>query len=208
MFGWDEHEVLGKPFPPGADDSDSGFEEALAGRLVAGYETRRRRKDGSVVDVNVWTTALRDQQSEVSGIMAVVADVTERKAAEAKINYLAHHDTLTGLPNRVSFEERLAEEVAHAARLSVMFLSLDRFKKFNDTLGHTIGDRLLKSVAERLRAAVRDGDTVARCGSDEFAFLLTRIDGADEAARAAREFQRVLEPVFDVEATSFTSRPA
>lgn len=198
MFGWDEQEVLGKPFPLGAGGADSGFEDALAGKLVSGYETRRRRKDGSAVDVNVWTTALRDQQSEVNGIMVVVADVTERKAAEAKINYLAHHDTLTGLPNRVSFEERLAESAAHAARLAVMFLSLDRFKKFNDTLGHTIGDQLLKRVAERLTAAVRDGDTVARFGSDEFAFLLTRIDGADDAARAAREFQRGLDPVFDV----------
>jgi diguanylate cyclase (GGDEF)-like protein/PAS domain S-box-containing protein len=198
MFGWEEQEVLGKPFPFDTGGSDSGFEDALAGKLVAGYETRRRRKDGSVVDVNVWTTALRDQHSEVSGIMVVVADVTERKAAEAQINYLAYHDTLTGLPNRVSFEERLAEAAAHAASLAVMFLSLDRFKKFNDTLGHTVGDQLLKSVAERLTASVRDGDTVARFGSDEFAFLLTRINGADDAARAAREFQRVLDPVFDV----------
>jgi diguanylate cyclase (GGDEF)-like protein/PAS domain S-box-containing protein len=203
MFGWDEREVLGRPFPRGEggpdDARDTGFEDALAGKLVSGYETRRRRRDGSAVDVNVWTTALRDQRSEVSGAMVVVADVTERKAAEARINYLAHHDTLTGLPNRVSFEDRLAESAAHAARLCVMFLSLDRFKKFNDTLGHTIGDQLLKRAAERLTAAARDGDTVARFGSDEFAFLLTRIGGADDAARAAGEFQRALDPVFVVE---------
>ena len=207
MFGWDEQEVLNKPFPlvpsERRDEFEAAFEAALAGQKpVTGYETRRQRKDGSLVDVTVWTTALRDQQSEVSGIMAIVADITERKAAEAKINYLAYHDTLTGLPNRVSFEERLAESVAHAGRargrLAVMFLSLDRFKKFNDTLGHVIGDRLLRSVAERLTAAVRDGDTVARFGSDEFAFLLTRIAGADDAARAAREFQRVLDPLFVV----------
>ena len=199
MFGWDESEVLDKPFPLARDEFDPVFEEALSGGPVAGYEARRRRKDGSLIDVSVWTTPLRDQQSEVSAKMAIVADITERKAAEAKINYLAYHDTLTGLPNRVSFEERLAEAAAHADRLAVMFLSLDRFKKFNDTLGHIIGDRLLKSVAERLTAAVRDGDTVARFGSDEFAFLLTRLDGADAAAGAAREFQRVLDPVFDVE---------
>ncbi|HEY0376346.1 MAG TPA: EAL domain-containing protein [Pyrinomonadaceae bacterium] len=204
MFGWDEQEILNQPFPLAPGGRDAGFEEALSGRKpVVGYETRRPRKDGSVVDVNVWTTALRDQQSEVSGIMAMVADITERKAAEAKINYLAYHDTLTGLPNRVSFEERLTESVAHAGRargrLAVMFLSLDRFKKFNDTLGHVIGDRLLRNVAERLTVAVRDGDTVARFGSDEFAFLLTRIEGADDGARAAREFQRVLDPLFVVE---------
>ncbi|HYG79770.1 MAG TPA: response regulator, partial [Pyrinomonadaceae bacterium] len=166
MFGWDEREVLNRPFPLAPGRSDQGFEEALSGRRpVVGYETRQSRKDGSMVDVSVWTTALRDQRSEVSGVMAMVADITERKAAEAQINYLAYHDTLTGLPNRVSFEERLAESVSHAGhargRLAVMFLSLDRFKKFNDTLGHVIGDRLLRSVAERLTAAARDGDTVA-----------------------------------------------
>ncbi len=207
MFGWDEQEILNKPFPlvpdEGREEFQARFEDALQGKVVGDYETRRQRKDGSSIDVNVWWAALRNAAGEVNGVMVIVADITERKAAEARINYLAYHDTLTGLPNRVALEERLVESVAHAGRargqLAVMFLSLDRFKKFNDTLGHVIGDRLLKSVAERLTAAVRDGDTVARFGSDEFAFLLTRIEGADDAARAAREFQRILDPLFDVE---------
>ncbi|HWT00178.1 MAG TPA: EAL domain-containing protein [Pyrinomonadaceae bacterium] len=207
MFGWDEKEILNKPFPlvpdEGREEFQARFEDALQGKIGGDYETRRQRKDGSLIDVDVWWAALRNTANEVSGIMVIVADITERKAAEAKINYLAYHDTLTGLPNRVSFEERLAESVSHAGRargrLAVMFLSLDRFKKFNDTLGHVIGDRLLRNVAERLTEAMRDGDTVARFGSDEFAFLLTRIEGADDAARAAREFQRVLDPLFLVE---------
>lgn len=207
MFGWDEKEILNKPFPLVPDEErkefQALFEDALQGKIGGDYEARRQRKDGSSIDVNVWRAALRNTAGEVNGVMVIVADITERKAAEARINYLAYHDTLTGLPNRVSLEERLVESIAHAGRargqLAVMFLSLDRFKKFNDTLGHVIGDRLLKSVAERLTVAVRDGDTVARFGSDEFAFLLTRIEGADDAARAAREFQRVLDPLFDVE---------
>jgi diguanylate cyclase (GGDEF)-like protein/PAS domain S-box-containing protein len=207
MLGWEESELLNRPFPLVTEDRQeafrTGFEEALSGKMMTGYETRRQRKDGTLIDVNVWTAALHDAQGEISGIMAIVADITERKQSEAKINYLAYHDTLTGLPNRVSFEERLVEAVASTnlerESLAVMFLSLDRFKKFNDTLGHLVGDQLLRSVAERLTLALREGCRVARFGSDEFAFLLTRIGGAEGAARRARDFQSVLEAPFTVE---------
>jgi diguanylate cyclase (GGDEF)-like protein/PAS domain S-box-containing protein len=207
MFGWDESELLNQPFPLMTEEKEeafrTAFEDALQGKLLTDYETRRQKKDGSLIDVNVWTAALFDAKGEINGIMAIVADITERKQSEAKINYLAYHDTLTGLPNRISFEERLVEAVAHAGPerepLAVMFLSLDRFKKFNDTLGHLIGDQLLRSVAERLTLALREGCRVARFGSDEFAFLLPRINGADGAARRAQDFQSVLEAPFNVE---------
>ncbi len=207
MFGWDESEVLHRPFPlvpKGKEEAfRTAFDDALQGKLVTDYETRQQKKDGSPIDINVWTAALFDAQGEVNGIMAIVADITERKQSEAKINYLAYHDTLTGLPNRVSFEERLVEAVAHASlereSLAVMFLSLDRFKKFNDTLGHLIGDQLLRSVAERLNLTLREGNRVARFGSDEFAVLLTRIAGAEDAARRANNFQNVLNAPFIVE---------
>jgi diguanylate cyclase (GGDEF)-like protein/PAS domain S-box-containing protein len=207
MFGWDESEVLNRPFPlvqKGREEAfRTAFDDALRGKLTTDYETRQQKKDGSPIDINVWTAALFDAQGEINGIMAIVADITERKQSEAKINYLAYHDTLTGLPNRVSFEERLVEAVAHASvereSLAVMFLSLDRFKKFNDTLGHLIGDQLLKSVAERLNLTLREGNRVARFGSDEFAVLLTRISGAEDAARRANNFQNVLNAPFIVE---------
>lgn len=207
MFGWDESEVLHRPFPlvpKGKEEAfRTAFDDALQGKLVTDYETRQQKKDGSPIDINVWTAALFDAQGEVNGIMAIVADITERKQSAAKINYLAYHDTLTGLPNRVSFEERLVEAVAHAnaqrESLAVMFLSLDRFKKFNDTLGHLIGDQLLKSVAERLNLTLREDNRVARFGSDEFAVLLTRIAGAEDAARRAQNFQNVLEAPFIVD---------
>jgi diguanylate cyclase (GGDEF)-like protein/PAS domain S-box-containing protein len=207
MFGWSESEVLNHPFPLMPEGKEeafrAGFEDALSGKLVTDYETRRQKKDGSPIDVNVWTAALYDAGGEISGIMAIVADITERKQAEARINYLAYHDTLTGLLNRVSFEDRLVESVARAATdnqpLAVMFLSLDRFRKFNDTLGHIIGDQLLRSVAERLTLALGEGNTVARFGSEEFAVLLTRIKEAEEAAQTARDLHGILDAPFNVE---------
>ncbi|HEX8921379.1 MAG TPA: diguanylate cyclase, partial [Pyrinomonadaceae bacterium] len=207
MFGWDESELLNHPFPLIPEDNQEAFQadfaDALSGKITTDYETRRQKKDGSLIDVNVWRAALYDANGEINGIMAIVADITERKQAEARINYLAYHDTLTGLPNRVSFEEHLAASIALAGRerqsLAVMFLSLDRFKKFNDTLGHIIGDQLLKNVAERLKRSLGEGNAVARFGSDEFSFLLTRIKKAEDAARLAREFQAVLDQPFNVD---------
>ncbi|HEV7843250.1 MAG TPA: EAL domain-containing protein, partial [Pyrinomonadaceae bacterium] len=206
-FGWSETEVLDHPFPLVPEERREtfrvGFEGALAGKVVTDYQTRRRRKDGTLIDINVWMAALYDESGEISGIMAIVADITERVQAAARINYLAFHDTLTTLPNRVLFEERLTDAIAHAGAgdesLAVMFLSLDRFKKFNDTLGHTVGDQLLKSVADRLRPALQEGDALARFGSDEFSFLLTGINKAEDAGRLAREFQAILEAPFYVE---------
>jgi diguanylate cyclase (GGDEF)-like protein/PAS domain S-box-containing protein len=207
MFGWSEADVLNRPLAIVPEDRREAFRlsfaEALQGRLNTNYETRCQRKDGSLVYVNVWRAILLDHEGEISGIMAIVEDITERKAAEERIHYLAYHDTLTGLPNRVLFEERLTEAIAQAEPalqpLAVMFLSLDRFKKFNDTLGHIIGDQLLRRVAERLNASVGESDTIACFTSDEFAFLLRQVRDADDSAEMARSFQSLLEPPFEIE---------
>lgn len=206
MFGWTEIEVLEHPLPiiphDEAEVFRSKFAEALEGKLATSYETRRQKKDGSLFDVNVWTATLHTD-GEISGIMTIVEDITERKQAEERIHYLAFHDTITELPNRVSFEERLTKGVSQAELsgkpLAVMFLALDRFKKFNDTLGHIIGDQLLRRVAERLSTFVREGDVIACFTSDEFAFLLKDIRDADDAAEVARGLQGVLEPSFEIE---------
>jgi diguanylate cyclase (GGDEF)-like protein/PAS domain S-box-containing protein len=215
MFGWSESEVIAQPFPLVPEERRetfrASFEGALSGKTVTDYQTRRLRKDGTQIDVSVWMAALFDN-GEIGGIMAIVADITERKQAEARINYLAYHDTMTGLPNRVAFEEKLAEAVTRAEEeaasassgngresLAVMFLSLDRFKKFNDTLGHMVGDQLLKSVAERLSPAINKEDTIARFGSDEFSFLLTGISEATGATSVARRLQAILDAPFMVE---------
>ena len=130
---------------------------------------------------------------------AFVRDISERKKAEETICHLAYHDVLTGLPNRVLFEERLRIGLAQARRrrekVAVMFLDLDRFKLVNDTVGHTGGDQLLQEVARELSETIREGDTVARVGGDEFTFLLPGIERAEDATVAAeRILRRVRQP--------------
>ena len=121
--------------------------------------------------------------------MLVGRDVTERKMAAARIQHLAHHDGLTGLPNRILFQERLRSALAQAKRLghrvALLFLDLDKFKDINDILGHHVGDLLLKAVAKRLLRCVRETDTVARLGGDEFAVLLTNLADPEGAGSVA-----------------------
>jgi diguanylate cyclase (GGDEF)-like protein/PAS domain S-box-containing protein len=134
--------------------------------------------------------ALLDVASRLAAVAIEQRDLTDRLAHQA------HHDALTGLPNRALFEDRLGMAVAHAHRqarqLAVLFLDLDQFKIINDSLGHGLGDKLLQAVAERLQGAVREGDTVARQGGDEFILLLPWIAGAVDAAKVA---QKVLETI-------------
>ncbi len=131
---------------------------------------------------------------EAPGRVFSFRDITERKRAEDTIKHMAYHDSLTDLPNRALFEDRLTVALAQVRRkrrmAAVMFLDLDRFKVVNDTVGHALGDRLLQSVAERLTGLVRDGDTVARVGGDEFTLLLQEVGRAEEVAEVA---ERVLD---------------
>jgi diguanylate cyclase (GGDEF)-like protein len=121
-------------------------------------------------------------------ILGVLDDVTERKKAEARIAHLAHYDALTDLPNRVLFREQLEKELAfvrRGAQLAVLYIDLDHFTSVNDTLGHSLGDDLLKLVAQRLRSCVREGDLIARLGGDEFAVVRTGLESPKEAEALA-----------------------
>jgi diguanylate cyclase (GGDEF)-like protein/PAS domain S-box-containing protein len=145
-------------------------------------------------------------------VLAIVRDITEHKRAEEQIVYLAYHDTLTGLPNRPSFKDHLNQALIHAKRyerqVATLYLDLDRFKHINETLGHNVGDLLLRAVAERLVNCIRKSDviarlstdelttTVARLGGDEFAILLTEIIQVQDAARVARRILDVLSQPF------------
>lgn len=133
-------------------------------------------------------------------IYGIARDITERKEAEAFINFQAYHDLLTRLPNRALFKDRLTLAITHAKRanqmLAVMFLDLDRFKVVNDTLGHAMGDRLLQAVAQRLESCLRKGDTLSRFGGDEFTLLLPAIAGEEDARKIARKLIHCLKAPF------------
>ncbi|HTN33454.1 MAG TPA: EAL domain-containing protein [Marinobacter sp.] len=132
----------------------------------------------------------------------IARDVTERKEAEAFINFQAYHDLLTRLPNRALFNDRLELAITHARRsdqkLAVMFLDLDRFKVINDTLGHAMGDRLLQAVTYRLEKCLRKGDTLSRFGGDEFTLLLPSIRNDDDAKQIAKKLIKTLRAPFQL----------
>ncbi|MGZ5441335.1 MAG: EAL domain-containing protein [Thermoanaerobaculia bacterium] len=164
------------------------------------FSFRARRKDGSFVWVESTSRAILDANGRVSEIISVSRDISERRRAEEQIEYQAYHDALTGLPNRLLFRDRLTIALAHAKRqqvpLVVMFLDLDRFKIVNDTLGHSLGDGLLRVIAERLRSVLREGDTIARMGGDEFTVLLSDLKDPGDAAKIARKLlDTVAQPV-------------
>lgn len=135
-------------------------------------------------------TAIRSRDS-LAGYVLLLMDVTEQRRAEETIRRMAYHDLLTDLPNRALFTERLALELAHSQRrgkpLALMVLDLDRFKEVNDTLGHAAGDEVLRQVADRLRGSLRESDTVARMGGDEFALVIPEVAGAEGALSVARK---------------------
>lgn len=135
-------------------------------------------------------------------LLSVTRDITERKRNEERLSFLAHYDSLTGLPNRTLFNDRLQQAMIEAQRhdrlVGVIFLDLDRFKNINDSLGHDVGDILLKGVAERLNGAVRKGDTVARLSGDEFTLVLADMGHVDDALRVAQKIIEVFEQPFHV----------
>lgn len=142
------------------------------------------------------------QSNNTSHYVAVFTEITELKLSEERLNYLAHHDPLTGLPNRLLFHDRLEQAVLQAQRnkymIAVMFLDLDRFKIINDTLGHLIGDELLVAVAERLRRCAREIDTIARLGGDEFAVIITQIVQEEDVGLVAQKIIQTLSSVYSV----------
>jgi diguanylate cyclase (GGDEF)-like protein/PAS domain S-box-containing protein len=152
---------------------------------------RMLRRDGRIIWVEDSWVVVEDEHDERRVFQGVVFDITERKLAEQEIAFLAHHDRLTGLPNRGFFEETLEMAISRARRhqlgVGILFIDLDNFKHVNDTLGHHAGDELLRRLADRLRACTRDTDLVARQGGDEFLMLLSDLEvGRSTSAEVSR----------------------
>lgn len=171
-------------------DADELIRRLRAAGAASGVETNLRRADGTPIWVLQNISLDRSAQGKEI-LQATLIDVTERKHAEERLRYQAYHDALTDLPNRTLFKERLSLAVAHGERrgrqVAVLFLDLDRFKVINDTLGHTIGDHLLQGMGERLKNCVRDEDSVARVGGDEFAILLMDLARPSDAMLVAQK---------------------
>jgi diguanylate cyclase (GGDEF)-like protein len=148
-------------------------------------------RDGAEHSIDDSAAPIRDRQGKILGVVLVFRDMTERRRTQERMQHLAYHDGLTGLPNRVLLQDRLERLMAEADRdgdlLALLYLDLDRFKTINDSLGHDIGDQLLVQVADRLNGCVRQADTLSRVGGDEFLIVLKGMRHAEDAARVAQK---------------------
>lgn len=227
LFGHPADELIGQETPlvfHTAEDiarwtlahSNNGFAalaaEASAGNHTEPREINLRRRDGSIFPANIAISVVHDSKKQVRGYLGIIADITQRRAAESRIRHLAHYDNLTSLPNRTLLNEHLAEAIGLASQLqrgvAVLFTDLDRFKFVNDTLGHQAGDQLLLLVAQRLRACVRDGDLVARTGGDEFVVVLGDLDEGSMPEDVAERILASLARPFDLAGQQCTVTPS
>jgi diguanylate cyclase (GGDEF)-like protein/PAS domain S-box-containing protein len=185
---------------PSVEAAAQKINEALEGKVPV-FEWMHRSASGQAIPCEVRLVRLPASSQRL--VRGSIMDISDRKRTEEQIRSLAYRDPLTGLPNRLLFGDRLALAVAQAhreqQRLAILFLDLDRFKVVNDSLGHRLGDQLLLAVAERLKSSVREGDTVARIGGDEFTLLLPGVASPAEGFRAAQKVLAALRPPYNLD---------
>jgi diguanylate cyclase (GGDEF)-like protein/PAS domain S-box-containing protein len=213
MTGWEAEELVGRPqhevlHHTKRDGSPYPRDECPIQAALEDGTTHSRndevfwRKDGTNFPVEYMSSPIL-QDGEVVGAVVTFKDITERKALEAQLHHQAFYDPLTGLPNRALFMDRLEHASIRANRressVAVLFADLDNFKVTNDSLGHKIGDELLKAVAERLKTCLRPEDTAARLGGDEFTILVEDVASVDEGVQIAERIADVLQPPFTLE---------
>jgi diguanylate cyclase (GGDEF)-like protein/PAS domain S-box-containing protein len=209
MTGWLRTEALGRPVmevlriidgaggAPMGNVVESALQQGQIPTIVSNsLNCVLVRRDGLEFGIETTVTPLRDRHGVLTGAVVGFHDVSLARATSHEMSHLAQHDFLTGLPNRMLFNDRLAQAISLAERqskqLAVLFVDLDHFKKINDSLGHVVGDKLLQSVAGRLVACIRRTDTVSRMGGDEFVILLSQVEHEEDAAFSARKILRVL----------------
>ena len=209
LTGWSREEALGRPVAEvlriidgiGGAAVPHAVESAIKEDKTAGITAICStcilvRRDGFECGIENTVTPVRDQDGTITGAVVAFHDVTAARARSLEMSHQAQHDSLTDLPNRILFNDRLTQAISLVERqgkqLALMFVDLDHFKQINDSLGHGVGDRLLASVAKRLVSCVRRTDTVSRLGGDEFVVLLSQVEREEDAAFSARKILRAL----------------
>jgi len=204
ITGYSEDEIIGKHpgmLSSGRHDMDfyASMWESIVNTGSWEGDVWNRRKNGEVYPAHLTFTAVKGRDGTIVNYVATLVDITSRKSAEEEIQHLAYYDSLTGLPNRRLLMDRLSQALVTSARGkgggAILFLDLDHFKTLNDTLGHDVGDLLLKQVSERLTSCVREGDTVARIGGDEFVIMLEGL--SDSIFEAARQAELICEKILN-----------
>jgi diguanylate cyclase (GGDEF)-like protein/PAS domain S-box-containing protein len=194
--------VIGRPYGEfHSPEEEKEFAEKVKEVFETGkplYYEHKSRRDGRYFLCTL--SPVRGPDASPTAVTVISKDITERKKMEQQLAFMATHDPLTGLPNRVLFNDRLTVALRVSQRnrqkLTVMLLDLDSFKQINDTLGHSVGDRLLRVIGDRLKGSLRETDTVARMGGDEFLLLLPQIARAEDAAMVAQHIMESLQEPF------------
>ncbi|MDM5177065.1 EAL domain-containing protein [Massilia sp. DJPM01] len=203
LFGYTAQEAVGRNILFLYAEEDTGFHDAFVEQGGRMMEVRRRKKSGEVFWASLSLSPLRDREQRPVGLIAYLTDITERKHAEERLHHLAYYDALTGLPNRRLMAKLVDQALMAAQRKGatacILFVDLNRFKMFNDTLGRATGDELLKQVAQRFRQVLREQDVVARLSGDEFAVGLFDIREHFEATTVAHKLQAALVEPFIID---------
>lgn len=208
ITGWSREEANGKPSNQIFNLMNAGTCQPARNPVELVLQTNKPyvttedtvlvKRDGSEVAIEDSASPIHSVEGQLTGVIVVLHDVSKKKAMSTKMAYLAQHDFLTNLPNRVLLNDRIAQAIAlakrHHTQLSLLFLDLDNFKTINDTLGHATGDKLLQSVSQRLLKCIRNADTVSRQGGDEFIILLADNKNAKDAALTAEKILEELKP--------------
>ncbi len=192
--------------PEDRDKAKKNIKRVLSGEKLGGTEYTALRKDNSTFPATIYTSPVIRENKPV-GLRGIIVDITEHKKIEEKLAHMATHDNLTGLPNRMLFDDRLSLELARAyrkkQRFTVMISDIDNFKNINDTLGHMIGDKLLQGVGNRIKDSLRSSDTIARMGGDEFLLLLPEITRTEDATSIAQKLLEIFQEPFMIDGHKF-----
>ncbi len=214
IFGYGAAEAIGESgymLVEGEQDTErmaSMWMELQQTRTSTRVTLANKTNRGEIIHTEWYNTPLVDNENKVIGVASLVQDITERLNTERTIHYMAHHDALTGLPNRRLMQDRLNQAILQARRnqshVALLFLDLDRFKLVNDTLGHETGDYVLRDVAKRLMKVVREGDTVSREGGDEFVIILPDLEKPESAQLVANKILHELSQSIEVSGQELT----